>query len=215
MTPDQQLIEAAKSNYLGLDHYIIANHHVDVNVQDEHGIFPTSVHKLPSKLCFKMLQTFFDPKQYPGRTPLHWATYYGNTKLVQLLLSAGCDVTLRCKEGYTALDIAMHTGEPRIAELLEKYLTLQKEAQENPTRETLRKAIEDNYPNIIKLLLKNCIAVDKVDLELAKKLNHLEIGRILIIYLGATTDQCGICKNGIVSTGITPDIARIIMSNIF
>jgi hypothetical protein len=95
-------------------------------------------------------------------------------------------------------------------------LLLYQEAQENPTKNTLRKAIEGNYPHMVKSLLKRGIIADKEDLKVAIKLEYQEIGCILRNYLGADTGQALISKSGIVGIyeGIDQDLARRIMSYI-
>ena len=73
-----------------------------------------------------------------------------------------------------------------------------------------------NYPGIVKLLLQRGIVADTKDLALAKQLDRKEIGRarIVIKYLGATTGHYAVAQTGISQiNGITPDIARYIMSH--
>ncbi|KAG9409713.1 hypothetical protein AC1031_020027 [Aphanomyces cochlioides] len=41
-----------------------------------------------------------------GLTPLHYATYKGHLEVVHNLLKAGADLTIKCKEGQYASDVA-------------------------------------------------------------------------------------------------------------
>jgi ankyrin repeat protein len=152
-----------------------------------------------------------------GDTPLHNAITYGYTEIAKLLLDAGANLTIK-NNWYdisaTALDFAKELNNKKIVKILEEYISLKQEAQLNPTKNILRKAIQGNYPNMIKSLLKRGIIADKEDLELAKNLKHKEIFDMLVKYLGADTGQARISRSGITSTngGITPNIARHIMS---
>ncbi len=51
-------------------------------------------------------------------TALHWATYNGNTKMVELLLGHGADTEVQCNFGMTPLHIAACWNFPDIASLL-------------------------------------------------------------------------------------------------
>ena len=63
--------------------------------------------------------TRIDGKDRFGLTPLHWATWYGNTEVVKLLLVKGADIHAKCREGgMTPLHYAAAYCHKEIAELL-------------------------------------------------------------------------------------------------
>lgn len=43
-----------------------------------------------------------DAPDSDGRTPLHWAAFHGNHRIVNLLLSAGASILVRDNEGRTS-----------------------------------------------------------------------------------------------------------------
>ncbi|KRX09924.1 Ankyrin repeat-containing domain [Pseudocohnilembus persalinus] len=51
-------------------------------------------------------------------TPLHCAAYQGNMSLIEYLISQGADVSTKCKNGMTALDMAIQKGHKHLKELL-------------------------------------------------------------------------------------------------
>ncbi len=74
--PDNELIYAVKKNDINLLKIAIAKN-ANLNWQDE-----------------------------KGRTPLHWAAYYGNTEIAKLLIFHGANPYIKDKNGLTPLDIA-------------------------------------------------------------------------------------------------------------
>ena len=65
----------------------------------------------------------FDPnaKTDNGWTALHWASYYGKTAAIELLLKAGADVDAKTNNGYTALHWASSNGKTEAIELLKRF----------------------------------------------------------------------------------------------
>ena len=57
-------------------------------------------------------------QQNYGNTALHWAAYYGRLAIATRLLEGGADLTLRDKDGKTALDIARSQGHSEVVALL-------------------------------------------------------------------------------------------------
>ena len=56
-----------------------------------------------------------------GRTPLHFAAYYGHEEIVELLISKGADVNTKTNLGGTPLNEAAVNGHKEIADLLRKH----------------------------------------------------------------------------------------------
>ena len=57
-------------------------------------------------------------QQIHGRTALHIAAYNGNLASATRLLEGGADLTLRDKDGETALDYARSCGKSEVVALL-------------------------------------------------------------------------------------------------
>ena len=57
-------------------------------------------------------------QQDDGRTALHNAAYYGRLAIATRLLEGGADLTLRDKDGETALDWARSNGKSEVVALL-------------------------------------------------------------------------------------------------
>jgi len=53
-----------------------------------------------------------------GNTPLHWATFSGQTEAAELLIKYGAEVNVRDKNGRTPLHWAARSGDTEIAEML-------------------------------------------------------------------------------------------------
>jgi ankyrin repeat protein len=89
-----------------------------------------------------------------GETPLHYAAYYGHSKVITLLLETGkMDVDARNNYGLTALSLAAKQGHNTIVKLL-----LETEKVEVNTRDELNTtpilwAIKNHHNTVVKLLL--------------------------------------------------------------
>ena len=57
-------------------------------------------------------------QQVNGRTALHAAAYGGHLAIATRLLEGGADLTLRAKDGATALDLARSYGNSEVVALL-------------------------------------------------------------------------------------------------
>ena len=66
---------------------------------------------------------------YKGCTPLHLATKYGRTDIVEALLQAGADPTVTDSEGKTPLGLAEEEGQTNIILLLAKAAQTQAQSQ--------------------------------------------------------------------------------------
>ena len=65
-----------------------------------------------------VLIQWFVHQQDNGRTALHLAAYNGRLAIATRLLEGGADLTLRNKDGETALDYARSEGESEVVALL-------------------------------------------------------------------------------------------------
>jgi ankyrin repeat protein len=61
-----------------------------------------------------------DPVEFLGATPLHSAASMGSLEVVKRLLAAGADPHRLTKDGKTAADLALQSGHPEVAALLER-----------------------------------------------------------------------------------------------
>ena len=57
-------------------------------------------------------------KDEDGRTPLHFAAWFGHKEIAELLIAAGADVNAKNEDGGTPLYFAVWKGHKEIAELL-------------------------------------------------------------------------------------------------
>lgn len=57
-----------------------------------------------------------------GQTPLHTSAYYGNLKVVEMLLNAGIDVNEKTRDGFTAIQWASKQGHVKVVELIVNHI---------------------------------------------------------------------------------------------
>ena len=53
-----------------------------------------------------------------GNTALHVAAKHGHIKVLELILSRGADITVRNKQMFTCLDVAIEYGKENVAEVI-------------------------------------------------------------------------------------------------
>ena len=53
-----------------------------------------------------------------GHTALHWASYYGHSKVVKYLLKSGAEVDVRTRKGMTPLHSASRRGHSLVIHFL-------------------------------------------------------------------------------------------------
>ncbi len=96
-------------------------------------------------------------QSFTDLTPLMWAAYNGNKKMVELLLAAGADATLKSTEGLTAAQIAIAKGYPNIAEFIKEkstvpslYMLSRRKIMETPggkeALQEIKKELPEHYP---------------------------------------------------------------------
>ena len=54
-------------------------------------------------------------------TPLNWAAFGGHKEIVELLISEGADMNVKCSNQNTPLDVAIKYKRTEIADLLRKH----------------------------------------------------------------------------------------------
>jgi ankyrin repeat protein len=125
-----------------------------------------------------------------GSTALHDAILFGKYTFVLLLIQNGANTTIKNNKNQTVLDVAITKNDDRIKSSLEQHTRISKEAQENPTRSSLKQAIEHGYYGIVKNLLETyTVQTAKEDIQLAKLMwqnsqnpIYKKIGKLLIAY---------------------------------
>eukprot|EP00656_Telonema_subtile_P001202 TRINITY_DN1055_c0_g1_i6.p1 TRINITY_DN1055_c0_g1~~TRINITY_DN1055_c0_g1_i6.p1 ORF type:complete len:163 (+),score=51.72 TRINITY_DN1055_c0_g1_i6:81-569(+) len=59
-------------------------------------------------------------RDYFNHSPLHLAAHYGDLEIAELLLASGADVTVRCKDGSTPLDMARKAQHTDVVQALQR-----------------------------------------------------------------------------------------------
>jgi ankyrin repeat protein len=187
-----------------------------------------------------------------GSTALHEAGRHNNIKVAQLLINNGADIhAVRDdinqpnghnygKRWYQIYSEIIPTAEFRA--LLESYAALEQELHNNPTLETLNKAVNlghvyttkelikqgfscnrthletaiaHNHTGIVKLLIQSGVTPKPADLKLAEQHKAQEVGRMLVLYLGITGPQLGISTTGIQSATDSVNIPEELLKEIW
>ena len=78
---------------------------------------PSPKHACRGPVSPVLIQWFVHQQDF-GSTALHWAAARGNLAIATRLLEGGADLTLRDKDGNTALDYARSNGNSEVVALL-------------------------------------------------------------------------------------------------
>ena len=130
------------NNHTELVEILLKNKKINVNLQsnDEYSPFSSAC----ASNCYEVLIMVKDARvdinlaDNYGYSPLMRACYWGNTKIVQLLISFGRNIDilkkstkddLGIKSGSTALDMAKQQNNTDIVQLLQQYQNNPKETQ--------------------------------------------------------------------------------------
>ena len=76
--------------------------------------------RMPIKIIREAIRLGSDvnAKDNGNWTPLHWAAWYGETKIAEMLISKGADVNARDDFGWTPLHWAARNGHTKTVEML-------------------------------------------------------------------------------------------------
>jgi Ankyrin repeats (many copies) len=121
-------------------------------------------------------------KDASGQTGLHLAVLYNRSDIADLLLKEGADPSIEDGRGKVptqlATDFKRRTGVAKVIE--EHKITLFNEARKsNPSSDTLIKAINNNYADIVTLLLKKGIKPTQEDIDLAEERKYETLKQVL------------------------------------
>ncbi len=92
-----------------------------------------------------------------GRSPLHWAAWYGKKDIVQHLIIKGANVNARANDGTTPLHLAVHEGKLDVIRLFfpaEKEVDVNINAEAADGRTPLHMAAQYGHKGAIEFLLK-------------------------------------------------------------
>jgi ankyrin repeat protein len=97
-----------------------------------------------------------------GLVALHWASYYGHTQCVQVLLNCHADMEARSVSGWTPLHCSVQKGQVDVVRtLLDNGAVL--DTLDIPYRaSSLHRAISNNHHNVTFLLLDRGARVDDI-----------------------------------------------------
>ena len=102
---------------------------IDIECKDNFG--RTAVHIAAYQGSCKMLKYLLREKQaninaidHEGRTPLFSGAYDGNAKALKMLCECGADLSVKDKNGMTALDFAFSKNEFETVKFLKKQIAI-------------------------------------------------------------------------------------------
>ncbi len=189
----------------GCNELILAG--IDLNKQDKYG--KTALYLATRENHTEIVRTLIDAKAnvnlqanppdnlniYTGETPLIWAVWNGNTKLVKLLILAGAALDIQDSSGRTPLLVAASKGYLEIVKLLlEAGADVNKQNDYGAT--ALIKASMYEYYEIIKLLIQSGAKLtlkdksEKTAFDYIRKKELRSESQFKVL----PDDQCIICK---------------------
>jgi Ankyrin repeats (3 copies) len=221
---DKELLEAVKVNNLEKMRQLLIHYNANVNTQDTFGWAPLhyavdcAIKTSDTKVIELLIKhkASINIRNDLGYTPIYIATSYNCIGIVLLLLNHGATINALNNEVSTLLDFAILLKKRKTIELLKKYLLVEQETYNNPTREIVEKTIKLNFTLLMSLLFeKLAIQPTQEHLKLAKECGSKEVGRLLIGYLGIINMQPLISKTGIKNVAglnIPEEIVELIVS---
>ena len=110
-------------------HNLIEKHGMNIEYQD--NFRRTAVHIAAYQGSCKVLKYLLLEKQanvnaidYEGRTPLFSGAYDGNNRVLKILCECGADLSVKDKNGMTALDFAFSKNEFETVKFLKKTIAI-------------------------------------------------------------------------------------------
>ena len=108
---------------------LLDKHGVDIECKDNFG--RTAVHIAAYQGSYKMLKYLLGEKKanvnaidHDGRTPLFSGAYDGNNRVLKILCECGADLSVKDKNGMTALDFAFSKNEFETVKFLKKTIAI-------------------------------------------------------------------------------------------
>jgi Ankyrin repeats (3 copies) len=197
--------------------WLLRNKAADINMQDNEGKtvlhYAVSVHEdnwflLQGKMV-KMVKWLVQNgadltvKDYDGNTPLHCVS---GSIVAGYLIEHGADINAKNNQGQTPMEVCKDIRTQYFLRMVQESLT-------NPTQETIKKAIELNFPAVVMLVLQSGLVVPPIEhFHLAKKHNNKEIRQLLIRYFNFYKERSAICHQGIIFQGLSDSIKKHIVA---
>jgi Ankyrin repeats (3 copies)/Ankyrin repeat len=149
------------------------------------------------KLLIKYNAAIDAPNIY-GSTPLHYAAGWGSGEAVKALINYGATVNALNDNGSTPLDLTHIFDQAANKKLLDGYSNLEQKIYKKPTKKKLEKAIKNDFV-VLTCLLFEKLAIKPTHnyLNMAKQHESIEVGSLIIRYLGIIGPKFAISKTGI------------------
>jgi ankyrin repeat protein len=226
------MYNAASTRHIEVMEWLIANG-IDINSQDENGQTPfhyaVTTHNSKTNIVKWLLAhgAHSNSQDNKGRTPFYYAVTKGCPQIVKLLLCTGNTKHLNndtmaaiAKKAKCNLDKYFSDNFTHVRVILKEYIRLEQKANENPTQDNLRLAIEKGFYLVVNdLLEKHIVHPHKEDILLAKAMwektkdpIYKEIGKLLVAYyipLDFLMKQIGIM---LTQAKLPTEIAEVIAS---
>jgi len=135
---------------------------------------------------------FLDIRGEHQRTPLHTASIWGLTDIVQWLLIHNADANGRQNSGWTSLHLAAHNNSLEVVQVLLDH-NADVNSRTNFGQSPLSLAVDGNYLDVVRLLLEHGADANtrsrrqQTPLHMASSKGCVEIARLLLKY-GANVD---------------------------
>lgn len=137
----------------------------------------------------------FEAKDQFWKTPLHWASEFAHTEIVDVLLFYGASADTRDHAGWTALHFAAQNGHSAVIDLLVRIPNLRISTKAFDGKTPLHLAIESNHIKVVSQLIE-AGAAPSVEtyggntnyLQIANWYGYLEICQLLLSSIAVSRD---------------------------